>query len=61
MKTNLRATLETHIENFLEEIMESKDRCEALWPDCLAHNMAKAASAVYDCSCESSIYTKENS
>lgn len=60
MKTSLKAILETHIENFLEEIMEHEDRCEATWPNSLKEHMANAAAAVYDCSCEFSIYTAEN-
>ena len=57
MKTSLLASLESHIESFIEEIHDDPDRPDGLFHPSLASQMAQAAAAVFDATAESSTFT----
>jgi hypothetical protein len=60
MKTLLKAVLERHLENFLEESLEHQCAGEGFVYPNLVEHMSKAAAAVYDSAMESPVFTTEN-
>lgn len=57
MKTTIRLILETHLENFLNELAEHNDRPDGYIHPEMVDNMADAVAAVYDATFLSSQFT----
>lgn len=59
MKASLKAMLEEHMIDFLDEIDGCRDNPPGLAHPDAAQHMAQAAEAVFDATMASSFYTKE--